>query len=75
MFDVLIDQVKVLDMHSGEESLKKVGIKGNRIAAILPYSTAPVIARKVIDGKGAYLFPGFIDFHTCLLYTSPSPRD
>ena len=37
MFDVLIDQVKVLDMHSGEESLKKVGIKGNRIAAILPY--------------------------------------
>lgn len=24
MFDVLIDQVKVLDMHSGEESLKKV---------------------------------------------------
>ena len=66
MFEVLIDQVKVLDMHSGEESLKKVGIKGNRIAAILPYSTAPVIARKVIDGKGAYLFPGFIDFHTHL---------
>ena len=55
---------QVLDMHSGEESLKKVGNKGNRIAAILPYSTAPVIARKVIDGKGAYLFPGFIDFHT-----------
>lgn len=66
MFDVLIDQVKVLDMHSGEESLKKVGIKGSRIAAILPYSTTPVIARKVIDGKGAYLFPGFIDFHTHL---------
>ena len=27
MFEVLIDKVKVLDMHSGEESLKKVGIK------------------------------------------------
>lgn len=66
MFDVLIDRVKVLDMHSGEESLKKVGIKGSRIAAILPYNTAPVIARKIIDGKGAFLFPGFIDFHTHL---------
>lgn len=66
MFDVLIDRIKVLDMYSGEESLKKVGIKGRRIAAILPYNTAPVIARKIIDGKGAFLFPGFIDFHTHL---------
>ena len=37
---------------------KVVGLVGGNIGR--------QVARKVINGKGAYLFPGFIDFHTHL---------
>ena len=30
---------------------------------------------EIIDAAGQYVMPGGIDPHTCLLYTSPSPRD
>ena len=38
------------------------------------------IAKKTIDASGKIVSPGFINmlswgYNTCLLYTSPSPRD
>lgn len=66
MLDVLIDQIKLLDLESGKVSARQVGLSGNRIEVILPENAAQPQARKVIHGKGAYLFPGFIDFHTHL---------
>ena len=30
---------------------------------------------ETLDATGCYVVPGGIDPHTCLLYTSPSPRD
>lgn len=66
MLDILIDQVKLLDLESGKESFQQVGIEGNRIRTILPEKAIQPQARKVIHGNGAYLFPGFIDFHTHL---------
>ena len=29
----------------------------------------------VVDCSGKYIYPSFIDLYSCLLYTSPSPRD
>lgn len=66
MFDVLIDDVKLLDLQTGEESRQQVALSQGKIAAILPAESLQPAARKIIQGKGAYLFPGFIDFHTHL---------
>lgn len=66
MFDVLIDDVKLLNLKNGKETVQQVALSQGKIAAIFSEKTPHPAARKVIHGKGAYLFPGFIDFHTHL---------
>ena len=72
MLDLLIRGATVVDGSGGEPFVADVGIQDGRIAQVGHISSA---ARETIDAQGAWLTPGFVDIHTCLLYTSPSPRD
>ena len=59
----LIDNVRILDGHGGPARPGRVLIGGERIAMVLPSTTAPPAADKTIDGAGGFLLPGFIDMH------------
>ena len=54
-------------------------VAGEHIQAIGAADTVESIAGEAdcerIDCGGRLITPGLIDCHTCLLYTSPSPRD
>ena len=69
-----MDRERILDDQT-------VIIKDGQIAALGPYSSTKVPPHiQKIDATGRYLIPGLTDAHvhlysTCLLYTSPSPRD
>lgn len=59
--DVVIKNVKLVNVYSQEIYETKIYIKGNRIVSIDP--EADLEAEKEIDGKGQYALPGFIDGH------------
>ena len=53
-----------------------VRIVDGRIVSIAPASAQPVRGKNVIDGRGRYLLPGFIDSNAHLtVYGQPSRRD
>ena len=68
MLDLLISNVMLTDTDTGTETLASVGIVSGRIAGIFPHMVPPRLpdARETIDAEGAFLFPGFVDFHTHL---------
>lgn len=61
-FDLLINDVRIIDGHGGPSFHGNVAVRGDRIAKIgdLPAASAET----VIDGRGLALAPGFIDVHT-----------
>ncbi|MCZ6918149.1 MAG: amidohydrolase family protein [Gemmatimonadetes bacterium] len=61
-YDVLIRGARLLDGSGNPWRVASVAITGDRIAAVglLPEATA----RRVIDGTGLYVAPGFIDTHS-----------
>lgn len=61
-FDLLFRAVTVVDGSGAEPYLADVAVQGDRIVAIGDLRGEP--ARRVIDGNGRYLMPGFIDVHT-----------
>lgn len=61
-FDVVLKNAKVLDGTGNSWYLADVGVKGSEIAKIAPVINSEAI--KVIDVKGLFLAPGFIDVHT-----------
>ena len=73
--DIVIRGGTVYDGTGGEPRVVDVGIRGDRIVAVgnLEHARAGL----VVDAKGLAVAPGFINMlsHSCLLYTSPSPRD
>lgn len=62
MFDYLIQNVRILDGSGAPAYDGSVALSGGRIAAVgdLPAGTE---AAHVIDGRGRFLTPGFIDIH------------
>ena len=69
MYDLLITDARLLDAETGKISEhKSVAVKGERIAKIFTPEeiNTSLRARSVIDAKGRFLFPGFIDFHVHL---------
>ncbi|HIW74032.1 MAG TPA: N-acetylglucosamine-6-phosphate deacetylase [Firmicutes bacterium] len=42
---------------------RAVLVRGSRIAGVYPAQAAPAADARVVDGKGRYLAPGFIDIH------------
>ncbi|MGB9867409.1 MAG: N-acyl-D-amino-acid deacylase family protein [Bacillota bacterium] len=64
MLDLLIHDATVVDGTGKPAFRANVGIAQGRIALIAHVpSSQSVVARRVIDGPGLYLAPGFIDIH------------
>ncbi len=59
-YDVVILNGRVMDPESGLDSVRNVGIRGGKIAAV---SSDPITGTKIIDAKGLVVAPGFIDLH------------
>src|SRR4051795_5783509 len=60
---LLIDHVNILDGHGGPAVKGRVLIMDQRIVQVLPDSGPVPAATTIVDGKGGYLVPGFIDMH------------
>ncbi len=73
--DYLITGAEVFDGTSGEAKPMDIGIKGDRIAIISVPGRSKADALHVIDAKGMYLAPGFIDPHTHALSDLDSKTD
>lgn len=70
-FDVLLDNVKIVNVFTDEIIPGSVGIYGQRIVALNPEKKE---AKRVIDGKGCYAVPGFIDAHIHIETTLLTPE-
>ena len=64
---LLIDNVSILDGHGGPAVNGRVLIVGQQISQVLPQKEPVPVQTTVIDGKGGYLLPGFIDMHAHLM--------
>jgi len=62
LFNYLIKNVKILDGAGNPWKFGDVAIEGDTIAKVGNISESE--ADNIIDGKGLYLSPGFIDIHT-----------
>jgi N-acyl-D-amino-acid deacylase len=62
LLDYLIINVTIVDGNGGEPFEGSVGISNDRIDLVHP-GLADLAAKQVIDAKGHYLTPGFIDTH------------
>ena len=79
MLDLLIKNARIINGSGAPSTEGDVGIAGDRIVAV---GDAPSTARRIIDGTGLTLTPGFIDLHThydgqvlgCLAYTLVAAR-
>jgi N-acyl-D-amino-acid deacylase len=61
-YDLVIDNVRIIDGSGNPWYRNDIAIAGDRIAGIGDYSTAMAITR--IDGTELYAAPGFIDTHS-----------
>lgn len=59
-FDVVISSGRVIDPETKLDAMRNIGINGATIVAI---SEEPLDGRVVLDANGAFVAPGFIDFH------------
>ncbi len=59
-YDIVVTGGRVIDPETKLDTIKNVGIIGNRIAQI---SSAPLRGRQVINANGLVVAPGFIDPH------------
>lgn len=59
--DLVVSRARVVDPESGLDGVRDVGVTGTRVAAV---STARLSGRRVVDGSGLVLAPGFIDLHS-----------
>jgi N-acyl-D-aspartate/D-glutamate deacylase len=60
-FDTVIEGGLVFDGKGSRPAVRNVGIANGRVARI---SEAPLAAPEIIDARGAWVVPGFVDLHT-----------
>lgn len=70
-FDVLLENVKIVNVFTEEIMEGCIGIYGQRIVAVNPKKKE---AKTVIDGQGCYAVPGFIDAHIHIETTLLTPE-
>ena len=61
LYDLVINQGRVIDPESGLDAVRSVGIRDGKIVAI---SEASLDAKQVIDASGLVVSPGFINLHS-----------
>jgi|HubBroStandDraft_6_1064221.scaffolds.fasta_scaffold02289_6 adenine deaminase len=71
--DLIIRSGKVLALHTGEVVDRDVVIAGRHIAAVTP--PGRFRAREIIDAKGQFVAPNFIDVHIHIEYTMLTPGE
>jgi N-acyl-D-amino-acid deacylase len=62
-YDLLIQNARIIDGTGNPWFRGAVAVKNGKIADILPVETTATAAR-VVDARGHYVAPGFIDVHT-----------
>lgn len=70
--DLKIENIKLVNVFSGEVYKTDIYIKNKRIVSIDP--SADLDAKEIIDGKGRYALPGLIDAHMHFESTMLSPE-
>ena len=60
--DLLLRNVKLVDVYCQAVVATDIGIAGDRIVSVLPGFNRPA-ARRTVDAGGRYALPGFIDAH------------
>jgi hypothetical protein len=60
-YDLVIAGGRVMDPETNLDSVRNIGVTGNRIAAI---SVSALRGRETIDATGLVVAPGFIDLHS-----------
>jgi dihydroorotase len=60
LYDIVLQNGRVLDPESGMDQVMSLGIKDGRIALL---SSQPLTGREVVDVTGLAVAPGFIDIH------------
>lgn len=60
VFDLVIENGRIVDPESGLDGVRNVGIRGGKIVAI---DVNPLGGRRRIDARGLVVAPGFIDLH------------
>jgi adenine deaminase len=70
---LIIRNGKVLALHTGEILERDVVIAGRHIAAVTP--PGRFNAKRIIDAKGQYVAPNFIDVHIHIEYTMLTPGE
>lgn len=60
-FDLAVVNGTIIDVVRQSFAQVNLGIRDGKIAAI---TSSPLEAREVIDARGRYVSPGFIDFHS-----------
>ncbi len=71
--DLIIRNGKVLALHTGEILERDVVIAGRHIAAVTP--AGRFNANEIIDAKGMFVAPTFIDVHLHIEYTMLTPGE
>ena len=72
---LVLDDVVVVDVRSGALARgREILIEDGRITRIVrAHSLKPVAGVRVVDGRGRYVVPGFLDMHAHVL-NSPTPQ-
>ena len=63
-FDHIIENGLFFDGLGGDPVLRHLGIRDGRIACISETPFAPDQSAQVLDAKGRWVMPGFVDLHT-----------
>jgi len=69
-FDLVVHNVRLLNVHTGEVLSTDVGIKDGHVAVVRPGLKEGM---KRFNGRGLYLLPGFIDAHVHIESTLLTP--
>ena len=63
-FDVVVKDGLLFDGTGAPPTLRDLGIRGGRVVAASESPLDPAACRCVIDARGKWVMPGFIDIHT-----------
>ena len=64
MYDIVINNGRYFDGSPAPSGIKHLAIEGGNIVRIDDFPIDTSLAKRVIDAKGLWIMPGFIDTHT-----------